>query len=164
MLEIREKPSLDTLVDRSESEQHPDFRRRGVRDRAASIVHYAEFLPPQDRQLLVSVFADGLSMQDVARLMGQSDRRVRTRVHQLVKRVTDPLYLFVVSHRGEWSPRMRGIATECFVHGRSIREAAQALGFTYHTTRKARDAVAALAAAVVARGPARRAPGAAEAA
>ncbi len=153
-------PPLDEVHQktRSNTESYLDLRRRSARDLADTLVGRAAHLPPQERALLLAVYAHGRSMLETAQLLGESHRSVRTRVHQLVKRVMAPHFLYVVRYRADWTPSLRAIATECFIHGRSVRQAAKVLGFSYHVTRRGRDHIDALSTVVAPAKPTARHP------
>lgn len=84
-------------------------------------------------------------------------RALRARVRRVVRRMLTPEYRAVArwfsieklnlggADGAPLSALRRKVAASCFLHGLSIREAAQELGLSLHTVRRHRDAVAALA-------------------
>lgn len=135
------------------------FRHR--RELAELVVQRAEFLPSEDRALLVAVFGDGRSVKEVAALMGVEARWLRRRVGRLTRRVASDRFIFVVRHRDSWPGVRRRLATACVVQGRSLRLAAAEVKTSLYNARKQMDAVQALLDAIV-QGGGRAGPGGGE--
>jgi DNA-directed RNA polymerase specialized sigma24 family protein len=112
-----------------------DPRRARKREIAEAVVARSEWLPQDEQALVRAVFRNGQSAAQVARLMGVEPRRVRRRVHRIVKRVMAPTFVLVVQQREQWSGTRRRVAEACFVRGLSIREASIELGVSLHTVR-----------------------------
>lgn len=130
--------------DRRPSREQTDLRRRGVRDRSEVILMRAAYLEPEDRRLIEVVFADGLTCNAVAELLGESPRRIRRRVRTLVDRVSSDRFAFVMRERERWPATRRRVATACVLQGRSYRESAAHLKLTFHAVRRQMNAVEAL--------------------
>jgi hypothetical protein len=124
----------------------PDLRRRGARNLAEQVVRRAAHLPMADRTLLHAVFRDGRPVAQVARARGEHPARLCARVRRLMRRLNDPAYLYVASHRAAWSPTMLAVASAHFLHGEPMRAVAARTGLSFHEVRRHRDAVLALAA------------------
>lgn len=154
------------------AERIADMRRRRNAEAAELVVRRAEFLAPEDRALLRAIYADGLSISQVALLRQTAPttntlaaqgsdttpasgavsrpgvagaRRVRARVRALVERALSPMFVFVASRQADWTPTRRRVAQAVYLHGMTLREAASALGVSLHVVRRHADAVRTLA-------------------
>lgn len=117
-------------------------RRRGGRASHALILKGAEFLPAPDRALLKAVFQDGRSAAELARLNPHiKPRALSYRVRLLARRTLSPEFAFVTAHRRRWGRTRRKVATACFLHGLSIREAARLARVSFHAARQHHAAV-----------------------
>lgn len=134
-----------------------DLRRRRSRELSEVVVRFASFASASDRALLESVYRDGLTAVQVARMTGERPRTVRRRVRRLVERMTSARFAYVVRHRGSWGARRRAIATACVLHGATMREAAARTGTSLHAVRKELAAVDGMVEASVAAAAAGRA-------
>jgi DNA-directed RNA polymerase specialized sigma24 family protein len=119
----------------------PDLRLRAVRERGQTLLDRAEHLPPPDRELIRAVFGDGRPAAELAAMLGASPRRVRTRIRQLVIRLSSPRFAFVASRLDTWRGSRRKVAQLHFLQGFTAREAADRLGLSFHTVRRHRDAI-----------------------
>lgn len=122
----------------------PLYDRRFAREHADQVVRLAEFLLPEDRSLMLAVYADGRSVKDLAALAREDPRRMRRRVRKLTRRVLSNDFLFVLRHRDGWPSARRRIATACIVHGRTIRQGATEAETSFYNARKQLDSVRAL--------------------
>jgi DNA-directed RNA polymerase specialized sigma24 family protein len=111
------------------------------RELTESLARLADDLAPDDRALIRAVYADGKTAVDVARLSGADPRAVRRRVRRLTRRVLSPEYLFVLRHKDRWPAPRRRVAVACFLHGRTMRDAARQLRMPLYTVRRHCDAV-----------------------
>ncbi len=126
----RSRPvTLDTL------DTLGDLRRRSRADVAQRILLRAAHLPDRDRALLESLYRDGMSAKDLARLARIPPRALRLRVHRLVRRLSSPRFAFVLVHAPHWPPLRRRVAELHILEGRSIRSTAALLGITLHQVR-----------------------------
>lgn len=121
-----------------------DLRRRETRELAETIVARAEWLLPPDRDLMLAVFARGLTSAQAASLLGITTRSARRRVHALATRALSKEFETVVRERGSWPPTRRRVATACVLEGRTLRQAAAHLRLTLHAVRTQMDIVRAL--------------------
>ena len=121
-----------------------DLRRRRTRALAEHVLGCAALALPEDRALIESVYGDGLTAVQVARLRGERARSVRRRVRRLVERFVSPRFVFVAARRGMWGERRRRVATAVVLEGRTLREAASLLSTSLHVVRKEMSAVEAL--------------------
>ncbi|MEX2544606.1 MAG: hypothetical protein WD316_05705 [Phycisphaeraceae bacterium] len=114
-------------------------QRQAIQQRrraAERLLTLAEHLPAQDRLLLEQVYRNGLSVAEVAHLMGARPRRLQRRVAQLLRRLRDPLFRFVVG-RSDLLPRdVQPTARLVVIEGRSLRDAARARGRSLHAVRE----------------------------
>jgi hypothetical protein len=128
-----------------------DLRRRETRELGEIIVARSEFLLPEDRELVRSVFGEGMDANRVARLRGEKTRAVRRRVRQLAERVMSREFEFVARRCEGWPRGRRLVANACVLQGRTLREAAAHLRMTLHEVRRQMDLVHALIDAEVSR-------------
>lgn len=128
-----------------------DLRRKLESTAADRLLARSEFLPPADRALLRSIYADGKPATEVAALIGRSARHVRVRVRALAKRVMSPVFAFVVAHGATWPESRRRVGISCFVNGQSQRDAAASLGTSLHAVRRHCQAIQDLSNAMPAR-------------
>lgn len=112
-----------------------DLRRTAHRDYAEHVVARAQALPREERAILESVFGDGLTIARLAALRGVSPRPLRRKIRLLLGRVLSDRFAFVLRESPAWPDRRRRIATAVYVHGLSMRDAAEGLGTTLHTVR-----------------------------
>jgi DNA-directed RNA polymerase specialized sigma24 family protein len=112
-----------------------DLRRRNARESAAQILNLADLLPAPDRLLLAQVLEEGRSVASLAALMGQKPASLRRRVKGLIARVRSTRYAIVRAHASQWPDRRARVARACVIEGRSMPQAARALGLTYHVVR-----------------------------
>ncbi len=117
-----------------------DLRLRRRRDAAETIVARASVLAKEDRGLLEAVYDKGHTVQEVARLLGQTDpsqvRQLRKRVRKLVTRVGEPRFVFVLTSRHAWPSTRKRVAERCVLRGDSMRAAAAELGISLHSVRQ----------------------------
>src|SRR5258705_9475315 len=104
-----------------------DLRRRRRRDVAEMLCRRAEYLPLMDRTLVQVVYGDGRTAAEIARIRGQRPEDVRRRLRLVVKRISTAPYEYVGAARAAWPPKMRSVATEYFLNGRSMRQIARDL-------------------------------------
>lgn len=121
-----------------------DRRRRTTREFAEMVVSRSEWLLPADRALIRAVYEDDRPAAEAARLCGVRPDSIRRRMKTLIARMTTPAYALVATGRGSWPPKMRKVATACFLHGLTMRAAAEELEMSLHDVRRHRDAVQAL--------------------
>lgn len=122
-----------------------DLRRRRSADLSARIVRRAQWLVPEDRELVLAVFERGQSAISLGTIRGQNPRHIRKRIRQLVARLDDPRLAYVVAHHNAWGRTMRNVARELFIRGRPMREVSDELGVSLHRVRQLRDAIEAMA-------------------
>lgn len=132
------------LESRRRASARVDLRRRETRELAETIVARAEWLLPADRDLMLAVFARGLTSAQAASLLGITTRSARRRVHALATRALSKEFEAVVRERGSWPPTRRRVATACVLEGRTLRQTAAHLRLTLHAVRTQMDIVRAL--------------------
>lgn len=110
-------------------------RRQGLRDQVEQILALAQHLGAQDKLLVEQVFKHGLSVTDVARLLGQRPRTVQKRVKNLVEHMQSPLFRFLVVSPESLSPGTRRVAEAVVLKRMSLRKAAVVLGLRLHQVR-----------------------------
>ena len=118
-----------------------DLRRRHNTHMTDSIVTRAQHLAGQDRDLVISMYRDGYSAAQIARLGNLDPRQVRRRIKLALNRMTTPLFIFVITHKSNWSPTRRKIAKSLFQSGNSIRQTATQLNLKVHQVRRHRTAI-----------------------
>ncbi|GJM19230.1 MAG: hypothetical protein DHS20C14_14430 [Phycisphaeraceae bacterium] len=132
-----------------------DLRRRRAGAWVDRVLDRSAWLPPSERTLVESVFRDGRTAVEIARLSNADARRVRRRIRRAVDRAMSPRLAFVMTSRAAWSPTRRRIADLLVIEGLSMRGASDRLGVSYHTVRRHKDAIDALFAEASARSPRR---------
>lgn len=115
----------------------------------------SEHLPRSDAAFIRSLYVDGLSAVKVAALQGQDPRAVRRRARRLLKRLSEPLFIFVVREKASWSSVRRRVAEAGVLAGRGLRAAAKETGLSVHVVRRHLEAIRAMsdASAHAARAP-----------
>jgi hypothetical protein len=121
-----------------------DRRRKGQLDQIHLALDRARALPPEDRSLVRAILSGGQSAVTVSRLTGEDAQTIRRRTRRLCRRLLSPEFTFVLHGRAAWPEARRRVATACFLHGRSTREAAAELGMSMHTVRQHHQAIRAL--------------------
>jgi DNA-directed RNA polymerase specialized sigma24 family protein len=104
----------------------------------------AEHLPSDQAALVRMVYGAGRPVAELARVAGVPERTMRRRVEGIVSRCTSREFALVVlagSGAGELEGVALGAARLCVVEGRSVREAARALGVSQHAVRTGLAAV-----------------------
>jgi DNA-directed RNA polymerase specialized sigma24 family protein len=125
-------------------------------------------LPEGERAALTAVYRDGMTVKQLAALRSSAARDPRSLRRQLRRtsaRLLSPKFVFVAAFlepadQAErrrlglpcWPPRRRAVAEQCIVRGFSIREAAAALGLTFHAVRQELSIISALHEAAKTRG------------
>lgn len=115
-----------------------------ARARVEMVMHRAESLAPEDRELLRVLVAEGKSSRETAVLLGMPVRRLRRRTSALVSRVLSPAFVYVLRHRGSMPSTWRRVADACFLRGCTVKEASAELGMSEYSVRRHRVAIQAL--------------------
>jgi len=118
-----------------------DFRRRQNSALTDSIVTRAQHLKGSDKTLVLAMYRDGQSAAQIARLGNQDPRQVRRRIRRALTRLTDPVFIFVITHQSKWSNTRRKVAQSLFQAGCSIRQTADNLNLKMHQVRRHRAAI-----------------------
>lgn len=124
-----------------------DFRRRIDRDAAELLLARAEWARPEERGLIVAVYRDGVSLRDLGTMSGRSPKTIREVIRRAVARMVTDRFAFVLREHHQWGPLRRRIATECVLHGHSMRHAARTLGVSLHTVRRHMELINAMESA-----------------
>ncbi len=117
----------------------------------------ARHLSRVERTLIESVYRDGRSLRELARVAAATDsvpkdtaevrngaRCLARRVKAIVRRMTSPLFVFVSSHieraaefgaTGAWPPDRCRVAELVVLHGESVESAARSTGLKVHAAR-----------------------------
>ncbi len=130
----------------SQTEHDVDRRRTAGPALAQLLVRRSAHLPPEEHALVQAVHEQGLTIATVAGLTGRDPRALRRHLRKVVTRLTHDTFAFVLTHRDQWPPTRRAVATQCFILGRSARQVARDLGVGYHVVRRHRDAILGAAA------------------
>ncbi|MEM6503959.1 MAG: sigma factor-like helix-turn-helix DNA-binding protein [Planctomycetota bacterium] len=113
-------------------------RRPLLRERSESILQWVQYLPPQERELMLLRHRDGKTYAAIANLMGRdrwSSRCVANRIKRLERRVDSMVFKYVAL-RGDKIPKgMRLFARRRFLHGLSLRRVADLQGVKMHVVR-----------------------------
>ncbi|MBL4591830.1 MAG: sigma-70 region 4 domain-containing protein [Phycisphaerales bacterium] len=121
-----------------------DLRKRRADALNERIVQRADWLGPDDRAVVLAMFADGYSAAEIARIGNTNVRTVRTRIHRIVTRLGDPRTAYVVRHAEGWSRTRKKIGRAIFVQGMSLRETASELSMSFYLVRRHREAIEAM--------------------
>ena len=113
-----------------------DLRRTHRREVVDHILETSQHLEQGDRALIAAIYGAGQSATDLARVFQEDARCVRRRVHRTVRRMLSPMFVFVTRRGPAWPPTRRRVAEAIFLHGKSMRQAARALGVTLHVVRR----------------------------
>ena len=133
--------SADWLDNKADS---IDLRKRRAEALNERIIQRAEWLEPSDRALVVAMFTDGYSAAQIARLADTPPRTIRSRIHKIIQRLSDPRTAYVMLHSDEWTPTRRRVAREVYINGRSLREAAESLSLSFYAVRRHRESIEAM--------------------
>ncbi len=120
------------------------FTERVRTQRAARMCTLAAELPPDERALVLSRYADGRSSSQIAALAGCSRFLIERKLRRLTTRLSRPEYIFLAPRLIQLDPVQRSIARACFIEGRSIRAAAIHLNISQHALRESRAVLLAL--------------------
>lgn len=118
-----------------------DLRRRRTRDFAEFMLRLSEWLSARDRAIVVAIYEHGESAAAVARLCNMRADHLRHRLRVLARRMRSAEFAMVATCRQQWPPKLRKVATACFLHGLTMRDASLQLGMTLHEVRRNRDVV-----------------------
>ena len=128
------------------------FTDRVRTQRAARLCILAAELPPDERALVLSRYADGRSSSQIAALAGCSRFLIERKLRRLTTRLSRPEYIFLAPRLIQLDPAQRSIARACFIEGRSIRAAAIHLNISQHALRESRAVLLALVRGLAAPG------------
>lgn len=112
---------------------------------AERLVRMCEFLPAGEAELVRAVYGRGLSVAELARLLGQRDGHVRARLARIIRRVGSPEFIFSARELERLEPERAAVARTCFLHGLSLRTTSVRLGVSIHRVNMHRRAVQELA-------------------
>ncbi len=121
-----------------------DLRRRRSRDIAETIINAARHALPDDRSTIRAIYAEGLSVKEVATLRNISPRALRRQVRRNVERLLSSRFNYTLANRDDWPPTRRRVATACILQGRPLRAAAKHLRISLHVVRRQMDVINAL--------------------
>jgi DNA-directed RNA polymerase specialized sigma24 family protein len=129
---------------RAEAGDAESRRARRRREVAAFIAARAEFLGPDERELMRAVYEEGKTPTDLSRLTGLRPRHIQRRVRRILRRVLSDRFLFVAAQRADWPAGRQRVATAVVLRGLSMRRAAQELGVSIYAVRYHMQAVEAM--------------------
>ncbi|MGJ8636865.1 MAG: hypothetical protein ACSHX5_08480 [Phycisphaerales bacterium] len=118
-----------------------DFRHRCNTLLADQIISRSIHLKGPDRAFVEAMYRDGHSAAQIARLGDLDPRQVRRRIKLALARLSDPLFIFVITHQSNWSTTRRKVAQSLFQAGHSIRQTADHLELKVHQVRRHRTAI-----------------------
>lgn len=126
-------------------------RRRII---ATTIVDRCQALPEDERDLLLAVFEQGRTIQQVVRrqdpdpaTLSRRSALARRNLRRLVRRILCPTFDVVRRLGPSWPPAMARVGHACFIRGLSMREAADALDISLYNVRRHAQAIRAIALA-----------------
>lgn len=118
------------------TDQRPDQRRDDD-----WVLHRALFLTPADRAIVEGFYDKGMSVRQLADLIGVHPGTVRRRTRQLIRHLRSPMFGFILAHRGDWSRRRRTVAEMHLLQRRPLRDTARRAKLTIHIVRRETDAI-----------------------
>lgn len=121
-----------------------DLRLRRRRADAELVLMRAEHLPPADAEFIRAIFSQGLTATRVAALQGADPRLVRRRARAILRRMNEPIFMYVARERGGWSTVRRRIAESGVLAGRGLRAIAAETGLSIHLVRRHMEAIRAM--------------------
>ena len=121
-----------------------DLRRRRSRDIAERIVDAAKHALPDDRATIRAIYADGMSVKQLAAQRSVSPRSLSRHIRRNVERILSSRFNYVLLHRDDWPPTRRRVATAVILQGRNLRGAAKHLRLSLHVVRRQMDVINAL--------------------
>jgi hypothetical protein len=122
-------------------------RKRGNDVPRASIdqiLEYSRDLSAADRALIEGVYVRGMRPAEFARAVGMESGAIRKRLERTVRRMSSPLFRFVVRHKNDWTEDRAAIADAVILRGLSQRSTAMMLGIGVHRVRREIDRIRAL--------------------
>jgi DNA-directed RNA polymerase specialized sigma24 family protein len=121
-----------------------DLRKRAKPDVRDLLITRMEHVAAEEQAVIRAIYLEGMSAVELGRLKGENPRYVRRRARRIASRVLSGEFIFVLRSRELWPPTRRRIATEVFVHGRSLRETAERLRMSLHSVRRHHEIVLAM--------------------
>jgi DNA-directed RNA polymerase specialized sigma24 family protein len=115
------------------------LRRR--QEWARRLLDHVDELDPADRAVLHGVYQLGMTVADLASVLGRQQRTVRQRIARLAQRISSPEFQFVLRHRRSWPAARRAIAERVILRGRSQRDVARELGISIYRVRRECDRI-----------------------
>lgn len=122
-------------IDRELAENGHLAGRSDRREIAEMIVDRARFLEAGDRALIRAIYERGLTVADLAKAHGASERTLQRRVRRLIQRLASPEFQAVLRQRMGWPVLQRRVAERVFLRGQSLRAAALELGVSLYQVR-----------------------------
>jgi DNA-directed RNA polymerase specialized sigma subunit len=138
MIQLNASRAVEEVAIGAGARRDPRFDAREAQDR---LLRRAIYLSPEDRVLFTSVFEKGLSPTEASHLVGLTTPTIRRRLRELGRHLNSPLFAYVLTHRGGWSPERRRIAELRFLQRRSLRETVRKSGISMHQVRRHSDAI-----------------------
>lgn len=118
-----------------------DLRHTQNAELADTIAIRAQHLVGPDQAFVLAMYRNGQSAAEIARLSNLDPRQVRRRIRNAITRLSDPTFIFVITHITNWSPTRRKVARSLFQAGYSIRQTADTLNLKVHQVRRHRTAI-----------------------
>jgi hypothetical protein len=132
------------------------LRAERARRFADTVAARAQWLPDDDRSLMLALYEHGQRVHELAAISGSTVRYLRCRARSILSRLRSDEFAFVVLYQSQWGPTTQAVARACILGGKSIRTAATSLGLTQYQVRRHRDLVLTLFQDSVAAGDAAR--------
>lgn len=118
-----------------------DLRKSQSSNFTRSILNRTAFLQGSDRDFVNAMYRDGQSAAEIARIANLDPRQVRRKIKAALKRLNNPLFIFVVTNKAQWSPTRQKVAQSIIQRGRSIRDTAEKHNLKLHQVRRHRSAI-----------------------
>ena len=100
-----------------------------------SILKYACMLPEPDGTILKLTLMHGLPAESFASLLGLHKRSLSHKITKLMKRINNPMFMFVADHFDAIPTELKTTARCAILHGLSTRKTAGCTGLTLHKVR-----------------------------
>lgn len=110
-----------------------------LRERSESILQWVQYLPPQDRELVLLRHRDGKTYEAIANLLGRdrwSSGSVCKRIQRLERRVDSTVFKYVALRSDKIPKGMQLFSRRRFLHGLSLRRLAEQHGVKLHVVRR----------------------------
>lgn len=125
--------------------QADQARRTDQRSHSDLVLSLASYLRDDERFLIEQVFEHGLRLSDIARQQGKNRSTMQYHVKQILRRMGNPLFRFLVAHEDVLPKPVRLTGRRVIFEGHSLREAARLRRISLHAVRQHMQTIQSLA-------------------